>query len=71
MRIRKLALAVTLAVAAAQAQAVLERVGPAGVAPNVGGFPEWYQDTTGLALEFCDPKYASELAGSCCLILLG
>lgn len=71
MRIRKLALAFALAVAAGQSQAVLERVGPVGVAPNIGGFPEWYQDTTGLALEFCDPKNASELAGSWCLLLPG
>lgn len=71
MKAKRVALAIALALGMGQAQAVLERVGPAGVAPNIGGFPEWYQDTTGLALEFCDPKNASELEGSWCLLLPG
>ena len=34
----------------APAQAVLQAFGPVDPA---NGFPTWYQDTTGLALEFC------------------
>lgn len=33
------------------------------------GFPEWYQDTTGLALELMTPKSAAELAGGWDVIL--
>jgi len=51
------------------AHAALERVGPANTAPSVGGFPAWYQDSTGLSLEFCDPTNASEVSGGWCLLL--
>jgi hypothetical protein len=37
--------------------------------PQIGGFPAWYQDTTGLTLEFCDPLNQSELDGGWCLLL--
>ena len=63
------ALALALATCSFSAHAVLERVGPVSIAPTVGGFPSWYQDTTGLALEFCSPKNASELGGGWCLLL--
>ncbi|MFL5441127.1 MAG: Ig-like domain-containing protein [Myxococcales bacterium] len=53
------------------AHAALERVGPANTAPSVGGYPAWYQDSTGLSLEFCDPTNASEVAGGWCLLLPG
>lgn len=53
------------------AQAVLERNGPVSNAPSVGGYPAWYQDTTGLALEFCDPRNQAEVAGGWCLLLAG
>jgi hypothetical protein len=53
------------------AHAVLQQVGPVNNAPSVGGFPAWYQDTTGLALEFCDPQNADEVAGGWCLLLPG
>lgn len=68
---RRLALAIALIAAAGPASAVLERVGPSDPAPNIGGFPAWYQDTTGLALEFCDPKNQAELDGGWCLLLPG
>ena len=56
---RVAALALALATSSFCAHAVLERAGPVNIAPSVGGFPAWYQDTTGIALEFCDPKNAS------------
>src|SRR4051812_46150055 len=51
------------------AHAVLERQGPVSNDPQIGGFPTWYQDTTGLALEFCDPLNQSELDGGWCVLL--
>jgi len=53
------------------ARAALERVGPVNDDPRVGGFPAWYQDTTGLAMEFCDPLTQSELDGAWCLLGAG
>lgn len=49
------------------AYAGLERVGP--VVPGSDGYPAWYQDTTGLALEFCRPTNQAELNDGWCLIL--
>jgi hypothetical protein len=49
------------------AHAEFLRVGPTGF----GGYPAWYQDKTGLAMEFCSPLNASELAGGWCLLLTG
>jgi hypothetical protein len=67
--------AVLLAMAAAApAQAGLERVGPvipSAVKPSVGGFPSWYQDKTGVTLEFCDPTTTGEVDGGWCLLLPG
>lgn len=60
--------AVLLAVAV-PAHATLQRVGPVSNAPSIGGYPSWYQDHTGLTLEFCDPKNASEVEGGWCLLL--
>src|SRR3954466_11096363 len=51
------------------AHAALQRVGPVSNAPSIGGVPTWYQDKTGLALEFCDPMNQSEVAGGWCLLL--
>jgi hypothetical protein len=53
------------------AHAVLERVGPNNPAPGVASYPAWYQDTTGIALEFCDPKNQAEVDGGWCLLLPG
>lgn len=47
------------------AYAALERVGP-----NTGnGYPAWYQDKSGLVLEFGAPLNQAELDGGWCLIL--
>ena len=66
---RAVALALALATTSFSAQAVLQRVGPVSAANQDGGFPSWYQDTTGLALEFCSPKNALEVNGGWCLLL--
>ncbi len=68
---KTMTLAVALAAASLSAHAVLERVGPVSLTPSVGGFPAWYQDTTGLAMEFCDPKNQAEVEGGWCLLLPG
>jgi hypothetical protein len=59
-----------LLLAGSPASAVLERVGPVSGEPHIGGYPLWYQDTTGIVLEFCAPN-AAELAGGHCLLLTG
>jgi hypothetical protein len=53
------------AAASAQPQG-LERVGPNSPA---NGYPTWYQDKTGLALEFCQVLNQTELDGGWCLLL--
>ena len=68
---RALALALALGISSFSAQALLERAGPVSIAPSVGGFPAWYQDTSGIALEFCAPQNASEVSGGWCLLLPG
>jgi len=57
-----------LMAAAPMAFAQLERMGPIDTA---NGYPTWFQDKTGLAVEFCSPLNASELAGGWCLLLPG
>ena len=68
---RAIALAFALAGSSFSAHAVLERVGPVSTVPSEGGFPSWYQDTTGISMQFCGPKNDSELAGGWCLLLPG
>jgi len=68
---RALAFACALAASSFSAHAVLERVGPVSASPSGGGYPAWYQDTTGIALEFCSPQNQSELGGGWCLLLAG
>jgi hypothetical protein len=46
--------------------AALERVGP--VNPK-WGYPDWYQDQSGLLVDFCTPTTAGELSGGWCLLL--
>ncbi|MHB8882840.1 MAG: FG-GAP-like repeat-containing protein [Thermodesulfovibrionales bacterium] len=46
--------------------AVLQAVGPTDA---VNGFPVWYQDTTGLTLEYCLPRNQVQLDAGVCLIL--
>jgi hypothetical protein len=43
------------------------------VGPTVqaNGYPAWYQDTTGLSLEFCTPLNQGEVDGGYCLLLPG
>jgi len=61
--------ALMLTTAALPAHAALERVGPPSSAPSIGNFPAWYQDRTGLAVEFCAPQNQAEVAGGWCLLL--
>jgi hypothetical protein len=55
---------IILVVFAPSAMADLVRVGPVDPA---NGYPRWYQDSTGLALNLCVPN-AAELASGSCLI---
>ena len=64
---RAVALALALASSSFSAHAVLERAGPVNADPAVGNFPAWYQDTTGIGLEFCAPN-AAEVDGAWCLL---
>src|SRR5512140_1889875 len=64
-----IAAAVVLAFAASPAHAVLERMGPVSKAPSIGGFPTWFQDKTGVALEFCDLQTQAELDGGWCTLI--
>ncbi|HET8747017.1 MAG TPA: Ig-like domain-containing protein [Ramlibacter sp.] len=66
-----LSAAVLLALAASPAHAVLERFGPIDHSPSVGGFPSWFQDKTGITLEFCDYKTTLERDGGWCVALEG
>ncbi|GAB3776812.1 IPT/TIG domain-containing protein [Ramlibacter monticola] len=54
--------------AAAPAYAGLERAGPVNPTPSVGGFPAWYQDQTGITLEFCDLTTQAEWDNGWCLL---
>jgi hypothetical protein len=64
--LRLATLLVALLLAPATALAELGRVGP--VDP-VNGFPVWYQDKTGITLEFCTPTTPYELNAGYCLAL--
>jgi hypothetical protein len=71
-KLNAISAAVVIALAAAStAHAALERVGPVDNSPAVGGFPGWFQDKTGLAMEFCAPSTQAELDGGWCLLLPG
>ena len=65
-KLSTLALSLSAALLAPSAHAVLERVGPT---VQANGYPAWYQDTTGLSLEFCTPLNQGELDGGYCLLL--
>jgi hypothetical protein len=58
----------TLLTIAPPAFAQLERMGPISPA---NGYPTWFQDKSGLALEFCSPLNQAELDAGWCLILPG
>ena len=51
--------ALGLAVAAGAARAELAAVDPGPYTPATGGFPQWYQDESGLSLELCQSKALS------------
>ncbi|WP_349618496.1 Ig-like domain-containing protein [Azotobacter salinestris] len=51
--------ALGLAVATGTARAELAAVDPGPYTPATGGFPQWYQDDTGLSLELCQSKAVS------------
>jgi cadherin-like protein len=51
------------------ANAALERMGPIDASPSIGGYPAWFQDKTGLTIEFCDPKNQAELSGGWCTLI--
>jgi hypothetical protein len=67
-KLTTLAVSLSAALLAPSAHAVLERVGPT---VQANGYPAWYQDTTGLSLEFCSPLNQGELDGGYCLLLPG
>jgi len=60
-----LALALLLAGLSVPAGAELARVGPVNPA---NGYPQWYQDSTGLALDLCLPDAIDLAAGNCLLL---
>src|SRR4029078_2423550 len=61
--------AIALAFAAGSAHAALERMRPVSRAPSVGGYPSWFQDKTGITIEFCDLKNQAELNGGWCVLI--
>ncbi len=67
-RLSLIASAAALVLASLPAHAVLQRMGPVSKAPTVGGFPAWFQDSTGVALDFCDLKSTSELDNGWCVL---
>ena len=66
--LKTLAAAVSGMAIAHSAHAVLQRVGPVD---GAHGFPAWYQDANGLALEFCAPTAQADLIAGLCAILPG
>jgi hypothetical protein len=60
----KVAITAAIFAIAGIASADLARVGPLNLE---NGFPQWYQDNNGLALELCLPNDAEIVAGSCIL----
>ncbi|MDB5957063.1 hypothetical protein, partial [Ramlibacter sp.] len=65
------AVVLAIAAAASPAFATLERLGPVDRSPTIGGYPAWFQDHTGVAVDFCDPKSQAELTGGWCTVLPG
>ena len=51
---------------ASSAFAQLARVGPVD---RNHGYPQWYQDRTGITMEFCDNRTQPELDGGWCILL--
>lgn len=61
--------AMLFAVALPASHAALQRMGPVNNAPTVGGFPSWFQDSTGVTMEFCDLMNQAELNGGWCTLI--
>ncbi len=61
--------AALLAIAAtAPAHAGLERAGPVDRSTNIGSYPSWYQDHSGITLEFCSLTNQAEWDGGWCVL---
>jgi hypothetical protein len=68
-KLNAISAAALLAIAAAvPAHAGLERFGPPATAPTAGGFPAWFQDHTGITVEFCDLTSQAEWDGGWCVL---
>ncbi len=65
--VHRIGLAFAALLTATAAQAGLQRLGPTDSAN--GGYPAWYQDSTGIALDFGKPITQAELNGGWLLIL--
>jgi len=65
-RIRTIALAATLALGPGSAGAELARVGPIN---SANGYPQWYQDKSGVTMDFCQNATQAELSGGWCVLL--
>jgi hypothetical protein len=63
-----IALAVAMAFATSGAVAELARTGPVDGGPGGNGFPKWYQDQNGLALDLCVARVPAELDGRCLIL---
>ena len=61
--------ALAIGPAAMPSHAVLSRIGPVIATPSVGGFPQWFQDTTGITMEFCDLTSQQELQDGWCTLI--
>ena len=62
VRLSTVALSLALTLGAATANAELARVGPNDVpSPPGNGFPLWYQDTAGFALDLCNPTTQAQV----------
>ncbi|MBZ5530281.1 MAG: cadherin-like domain-containing protein [Acidobacteriia bacterium] len=59
-------LLLTIVFATTSTQAQLKRVGPVSAS---NGFPQWYQDNSGLTMEFCQNLSQAELNGGWCRLL--
>ena len=68
-RLSSIAAAAALVLASLPAQAALQRMGPISKAPTVGGFPSWFQDATGVTMDFCDLKTQAELDLGWCVLI--
>ena len=64
-----LSVAIALALATGSTHAALERMGAISNAPTIGGFPSWFQDKTGVTIEFCDPLNQAELDRGWCVLI--